>query len=176
MPTKEKINEVAALKELMTKSCNIIIADHTGINVEEMTALRRELKKSNAELRIAKNTLLKIAAKESGLEVINEYLAGPTSLIFGYDDPSAPARKVNDLQKKTERPKVKGYILDNRLLGLEDYKKIAQLPPKEVVLAQLVGSLDWPIVEFVMTLDAITKNLIGVVDAVAEQKKEQAES
>jgi large subunit ribosomal protein L10 len=174
MPTKEKINEVASLKEMMTKSRNIIVADHTGINVEEITALRRELRKSNAELRIAKNTLLKIAAKESGLEIIGEYLTGPTSLIFGYDDPSVPARVVHELQKKTERPKVKGYVLNSQLMGVDVFKKIAQLPTKEVVLAQLVGSLDWPIVEFVMTLDAVVKNFVGVVDAVADQKAEQA--
>ena len=174
MPTQEKVNEIAALKEMMAKSRNIIIADHTGINVEEITALRRELKKSKAELRIAKNTLLKIAARDSGFEIIGEYLTGPTSLIFGYDDPSVPARVVHELQKKTERPRVKGYILDRRLLGTDDFKKIAQLPPKEIVLAQLLGSINGPITGFVMTLEAVIRNFVGLIDALAEKKQEQA--
>jgi large subunit ribosomal protein L10 len=174
MPTKEKVNEVAVLKEMIARSHNIIIADHTGINVEEITALRRELKKSNAELRIAKNTLLKIAAKESGLEKMSNHFTGPTSLILGYDDPSVPARIVHELQKKTERPKIKGFVLDKEILGAEDFKKIAQLPPKEIVLANLVGSINGPILGFILTLDAVVRNFVGLVDALAEQKKDQA--
>jgi large subunit ribosomal protein L10 len=171
MPTEAKKKEVAVLKDKISRANNIIVTDHTGINVGELTGLRRDLKNSNAEFRIAKNTLIKIAVKESGLDNLVEYFVGPTSLIFGYDDPSLPARIIHKFQKDTEKPKVKAYILDSQLLSLEDFKTIAKLPSREELLANLVGSINWPIVEFVMTIEGVIKNLIGLFDALVEKEK-----
>lgn len=171
MPTETKKNEVAVLKNKISRANNIIVTDHTGINVGELTGLRRDLKNSNAEFRVAKNTLIRIAAKESGLENITEHFVGPTSLVFGYDDPSVPARIVYKFQEKTDKPKVKAYVLDNQLLSLEDFKVIAQLPPKEELLAKLVGSINGPIVEFVMTIEGVVRNFIRLLDALAEKGK-----
>jgi len=173
MPTQEKIDEVAILKEKFGRAKNMIITDHTGLNVADVTTLRRELKKSNAELRVAKNTLFKIAAKEAGLGDLADHFSGPTSLILGYDDPSVPARIVFELQKKIEKPQVKGYVLDSRLLGAADFKKIALLPPKEQVLSILIGTLDGPIVNFVMTLEGVIRKFVGLVDALAEKRTEE---
>jgi large subunit ribosomal protein L10 len=172
MPTQAKLDKVAVLKEMLTRAKHIIVTDHTGINVADMTILRRDLRKSNAEMKIAKNTLFKIAAKEAGLEELGNQFSGPTSIVLGYDEPSAPAKIVFDLNKKIEKPKIKGYVLDSQLLGTEDFKKIAQLPPREQVLAMLVGAIDGPIVNFVMTLDAVIRNFIGTIDALAEKRKE----
>jgi large subunit ribosomal protein L10 len=172
MPTQAKVEKVAALKEKLNKAKHIIVTDHTGINVADITVLRRELKKSNAELKIAKNTLFKIAAKEAGLDSLGVHFVGPTSLILGYDDPSVPARIVYELNKKIEKPKIKGYVLESQLLSADDFKKMAQLPPKEQVLAMLVGTINGPIVNFVMTLEAVVRNFIGTIDALAEKRKE----
>ena len=171
MPTKEKVSQVDLLKERLSRANSVIVTDHTGINVMDLTVLRRDLKKANAEFRVAKNTLLSIAAKESDLDKVTECFIGPTSLVFGFDDPSVPARIIYEYSKKTERPKVKAYILDNQLLSLGDFSKIAQLPPREQVLAILVASIEGPISNFVMTLDGVTRNCIGLIDALAEKKK-----
>lgn len=172
MPTQEKVKEVAILKEKIAAAKNIIITDHSGITVEDVTILRRELRKVNSELRVAKNTLLRMAARESGKSDLAKCFAGPTSLVLGYDDPAAPARVVFELNKKIEKPRVKAYILDNQILGVEEFKKIAQLPPRDVVLGQLIGAINGPIVMFVMTLEGAVRNLIGLIDALAEKKKE----
>ena len=171
MPTEAKKKEVVVLKDKLLKANNIIITDHTGINVGELTGLRRDLKNSKAEFRVTKNTLIKRAVKETGMENISEYLVGPTSLVFGYDDPSLPAKIIHRFQEKTERPKVKAYIVDNRLLSLEDFKVIAKLPSKEELLVSLVGSINWPIVGFVITIEGIIRNFIGLLDALVEKKR-----
>ncbi|MCP4582368.1 MAG: 50S ribosomal protein L10 [candidate division Zixibacteria bacterium] len=171
MPTKEKENQIALLKERFADANSVIVTDHTGINVADMTVLRRDLRNSNAEFRVAKNTLLRIAAKESDLEDIAEYFVGPTSMVFGFDDPSIPAKVIHDFSKKTDIPKVKAFILDNQLLTVEDYKKIALLPSKNEVLAMVIGAVEGPITGFVMTLDGVTRNFIGLLDALAEERK-----
>jgi large subunit ribosomal protein L10 len=171
MPTKEKEKQIAVLKERFEKANSFIITDHTGINVADLTVLRRDLKNANAEFRIAKNTLLKIAATESGNEQINDNFVGPTSMVFGFDDPSAPAKIVYEFSKKTEIPKVKAYVLDNQLYSIEDFKRIAQLPSREEVLALLMGAISGPIYGFIMTLNGTVRNFIGLIDAMAESKK-----
>ena len=171
MPAEVKKNEVAVLKDKIPKANNIIVTDHTGINVGELTGLRRVLKNSNAEFRVAKNTLIRIAARESGLENISEHLVGPTSLVFGFDDPSVPARIIYKSQRETEKPKVKAYVLDNQVLSLEDFQLIALLPPREKLLANLVASVNGPIVKFVMIIEGVIKNFIGLLNALAEKEK-----
>jgi large subunit ribosomal protein L10 len=171
MPTKEKENQIAVLKDKLNQAKSVIIADHTGINVADLTVLRRDLKKADAEFRVAKNTLLRRAAEETGSEKFSEYFIGPTSMVFGFDDPSVPAKIIYEFAKKTDIPKVKAYFLDNQLLTIEDFKRIAQLPPREQVLATVLGAVVGPISNFVMTLDGVTRNFIGLVDALAESKK-----
>ncbi len=171
MANQEKIKEVAVLKEKIAAAKNIIVTDHTSLTVEDMTVLRRDLRRANSELRVAKNTLFRIAAREAGKENLAGCFVGPTSLVLGYDDPAVPARIIFESNKKIEKPKVKAFILDNQILGVEDFKKIAQLPPREVVLAQLIGSIEGPIVNFIMTLEGVVRNFIGLVDALAEKNK-----
>lgn len=171
MPTKQKEQQIELLKEKFEKANSVIIADHTGLNVAGLTVLRRDLRKAKAEFRVAKNTLLKIAAKEKGIENLGEKFTGPTSMIFGFSDPSVPAKIVYEFSKKTDIPKVKAYILDNQLLTGSDFKRIAQLPSKEEVLAILMGSITGPISQFIMTLDGVTRNFIGLLDALAAKNK-----
>ena len=171
MPTKQKEQQIELLKEKFAKANSVIIADHTGINVADLTVLRRDLRKADAEFKIAKNTLLKLASKDKGIKGLDDNFVGPTAMIFGFDDPSAPAKIIYEFAKKTEIPKVKAYILDDQLLTGADFKKIAQLPSKEEVLATLIGSLDGVISQFILTLDGATRKFIGLLDALAEKNK-----
>jgi large subunit ribosomal protein L10 len=171
MPTKQKEQQVDLLKEKFSSARSIIVADHTGINVNDLTVLRRDLRKSNSEFRVAKNTLLKIAAGKAGLDDMVGFFDGPTSMVFGFDDPSVSARIIHEFWKKTDKPTIKAYCLENKLLTVEDFEKIAKLPPRDELLAQLLGSVQGPVVIFVMTLDGVIRNFIGLVDALAEKKK-----
>ena len=171
MATKAKENQVKLLAEKLTKAGNVIITDHTGINVNDLTGLRRDLRKSKAEMRVAKNTLLRLAADNSGLQDIKKHLIGPTSMVFGFDDPSVPARIIYEFQKKNKVPEVKGFILEGKLLDEADFKKIAQLPPREIVLAILIGAMNGSVTKFVLTINGVIRNFIGLVEALAEARK-----
>ncbi len=170
----EKEKTVNKLKEKLSLTKSLFLTDFRGLNVEEMTQLRRELKKGGAEYKITKNTMIRIAAKQSGFEGILNYLRGPTGLVFSYEDPVSPAKVLYQLHKRVEKPKIKVIWMEGRLLEENHLKTLAALPPKEVILAQIVSGLNSPMANFVGTLQGVLRNLVGVIDAIKEAKSNQA--
>jgi large subunit ribosomal protein L10 len=169
---RQKEQELANLKDKMAKATQIMVTDHTGINVEELTQLRRKLKEARGEFRVSKNTLLRLAVKDTDFAALTEHFIGPTSIVFGYDDPSVPAKIVYNSIKDNERPRFKAYYADGQVYGLEILKKIAELPPRNVVIATLIGTVEGPISQFIMVLEAATREFVGTLDALAKQKAE----
>jgi len=169
---KQKEQELASLKEKMARANQIVVADHTGINVADLTQLRRKLREAKSEFRVSKNTLLKLAVKNSDLAVLDEHFSGPTAIIFGYDDPSVPAKIVYDSIKDKEKPRFKAYYSNGKVYGIDVLKKIAELPPRNVVIAMLIGTVQGPISQFIMVLDAATREFIGTLDSLAKQRAE----
>jgi large subunit ribosomal protein L10 len=171
MDRTQKEKELASLKEKMANAKQIIVADHTGINVADMTILRRKLRDAKSEMRISKNTLLKLAVKDTGMSALDEHFNGPTSIIFGYDDPSVPAKIIYDSIKENEKPRFKAIFYDGRMYGPDSLKTFAELPPREVVLALLIGTVQGPISQFIMVLEAATREFVGTLEAVAKSKE-----
>jgi large subunit ribosomal protein L10 len=170
---KQKEQELASLKDKMARAKQIIIADHTGINVADLTILRRKLKDAKSEFRVSKNTLLKLAIKDSALSVLEKHFVGPTAVIFGYDDPSVPAKIIYDSIKDKEKPRFKAYYLDGQVYGQDILKQIAELPPREVVLAILIATVQGPIAQFIRVLDAASVEFVGTLDALAKSREEK---
>jgi len=171
MNKEQKRNEVAILKDKLAKANNIIIADHTGINVADITVLRRKLKGGGGEFRVAKNTLLKLAVKDTNLESLGRHFDGPTSVVLGYDDPASPAKIIYNSIKETEKPLFKSYFFEGNEYGLDFLKRIAELPSRDQVIAGLIGSVDGVISNFISLLEAATREFIGTLDALAEKGK-----
>jgi large subunit ribosomal protein L10 len=167
---EQKEKEIAVLKEKLARSKHVIVADHTGIDVEKINVFRKKLKEADSELRVAKNTFLKLAVKDTDLEDLAEHFVGPTSLIFGYDEPMAPAKVVRNSIKEIEKPQFKAYYYEGKLHEFDTFKMIADLPPKEQVLAALVSTVEAPISKFISLIDAATSELIGTIDALAESR------
>ena len=172
MKRADKEKEVATLKEKMAKAKQVIIADHTGIAVAELSILRRKLKEGESEFRVAKNTLLKLAVKDTDLAALDQHFSGATAVVFGYDDPTVPAKIVYESIKETEKPKFKAYYLDGAVHDFDTFKKLAELPPKDIVVAQLAASIEGPIVQLVMLLEAGTRDLVSTLEALVKQKGE----
>jgi large subunit ribosomal protein L10 len=168
---EQKEKEVAVLKDKLTRAKHLIVADHTGINVADVSALRRKLKEGNSELRVSKNTLLKLAVKDTDLQELQEHFEGPTSIICGYDDPSVPAKIVYESIKETEKPKFKSYFYDGAQRGFDFLKQIAQLPSRDVVIAGLISTVEGSITNFIMLLESATREFLGTLDALAESRK-----
>jgi large subunit ribosomal protein L10 len=167
----EKQQELADLKDKLSRAKHMIIADHTGINVADISALRRKLRENKSELRIAKNTLLKLAIKDSQHAALDKFLEGPTAVVFGYDDPGVPAKIIHDAIKENEKPKFKAYFIDGNVYGIEFLKQIAELPPREVVIAGLLGSVQGPITQFIMVIEAASREFVATLDALVKSKE-----
>jgi large subunit ribosomal protein L10 len=168
---EQKEKEVAVLKDMFSRSKHVTITDHTGINVADMTQLRRNLRGAQSEFRISKNTFFRLAVKDTEFETLTEQFVGPTSIVFGYDDPMDSAKVINQSIKDIEKPKFKSYYFEGQILGFDALKRIAELPSQEVVIAQLILTVEAPASNLISVLDAAAMEFVGTLDALAESRK-----
>ncbi len=166
----EKEKTVNELRKKLISAKSLFLTDFRGLNVEEMTKLRKELKKGGAEYKVSKNTLIRMAAQQSGFEGVLDHLRGPTGLVFSYDDPISPAKILYEVQKRVEKPKIKLIWIEGRLLDESHLKRLALLPSRQVLLAQIITGLNSPVANLVGTLQALLRDFVGVIDAIREQK------
>lgn len=151
----------------------VYVADYQGMTVEQISQLRRAMRAEKIKIRVAKNTLVRRAAKAAGYDALSDVLVGPNAFIFGFDDPVAPARIIREFKKKSklEKPAVGGFILDGHVLPGDRFEAVAALPSKQELVAQVVGSVQAPLTNFVYTLQGILREFVGTVTAIADQKK-----
>ncbi|WP_410747421.1 50S ribosomal protein L10, partial [Clostridium neonatale] len=137
--------KVAEIKEKLEKAQAVVLAKYQGLTVEEDTLLRKNLREAGIEYKVYKNTLVTLAVKELGIEGFDEYLEGPVSIAFGYDDVTAPARILNDFAKDHKALELKAGIVDGELYDAAKIQQLATIPSKEVLIAKLLGSIKSPI-------------------------------
>jgi large subunit ribosomal protein L10 len=147
--------KIAEIKEKLEKAQSIIISKYQGLTVEEDTSLRKSLREAGVEYKVYKNTLVSRAAKELGFEGIVQYLEGPVSIAFGYDDPTAPARTLNDFAKNHKALELKAGLVQGQLFDEAKVKELASIPSKEVLIAKLLGSFKAPLSNFAYLINAI---------------------
>jgi len=171
MPNQKNIDQVALLAEKLERAKAIYFTDYQGLDVANITDLRRRFTEESVEFRVAKNTLIKIAAEKSNLPELNEtVLAGPTALAIAYEEPATPARIIKEFTKTHEKPVVKGILFEGSMLDKEAFARIAALPSREVLLGQFVGLLQSPLTKLVRTLSGSMTKLVGVLESLKEQK------
>jgi large subunit ribosomal protein L10 len=171
-PEKERV--VSQLKDKLTQAKSLFLTDFTGLNVEEITELRRDFRKKDVEYNVAKNSLIRLAIQNTDFEGVSEHLEGPTGLVFGYDEATTPAKVLYEFQKKTEKPKVRVFWMEGKLFGEEELKRLARLPSRKELLAQILANVNSPMANLVGTLHAVLRNFIGLVDALQEAKSKTA--
>ena len=171
MPRAEKIEKVEEISENLTKAKSIFMADFTGLSVAEMTELRREFRKAEVNFVVVKNTLARLSAEKIGFEQMLPYLNGPTGLALAFGDPIAPARIISDFQKQKQKPKIKAAILEGELFDEEAAVKMKDIPPRDVLLGQVVSGLASPISSFVGGLKSILNQFVYVLNAIKEKKE-----
>ena len=150
MPNAQVLSEkqaiVASLTEKLQGAAAGVLVDYKGITVSEDTALRAELRKNNVEYAVVKNTLLRFAVNNCGMNELDDLLNGTTSLAICNDDPVAPARIVNDFAKKLgDRFSIKGGFMDGKVMPLNEVMALAEIPPIPVLRAQVLGTMLAPI-------------------------------
>lgn len=166
----EKKQVVQEIKEKLEESMLVVCTDFRGLKVEQISDLRRKLRLPDVEYRVLKNTMFRFALKEAGYEDIAEQISGPNAVIFSKNDPVGPAQIIFDFAKTNKQLEVKIGILEGKLLSPEDIKNLAQLPPRDVLLGQVVGTMQAPITSFVRVLNANLTGLVRALDGIREQK------
>ncbi|MCM8712075.1 50S ribosomal protein L10 [Clostridium sp. SYSU_GA19001] len=141
----------------MQKAQGMVFAKYQGLTVEEDTELRKKLREAGIEYKVYKNTLTTLAARELGLEGIVPYLEGPVSVAFGYEDATAPARILNDFAKTHKKLELKAGIVEGDVYDAKGVEKLASIPSREVLIAQLLGSFKAPLSNLAYLLNAIAE-------------------
>jgi|DewCreStandDraft_1066081.scaffolds.fasta_scaffold00108_7 large subunit ribosomal protein L10 len=168
MPTPEKVATVAELREKLARAQVVVLADYRGMKVPDLQQLRNQLRPTGSEFMVVKNTLLRLAAGEQG-QALAELLQGPTAAAFCYDDIAGAARVLNDLARTSRVFRIKGGILDGRVLSPAEVAQLATIPPRPQLLAQVVGGVQAPIANLLGLLQAGVSNLLLLIQARAEQ-------
>lgn len=162
---------VEEIKEKIENAESIMLVDYRGLNVQQITELREKYREANVDYKVYKNTMLRFAFKDSGLEDFNEFLVGPSAVAFGYDDPVQAAKITADFAKDNDKLEIKAGIVDGKVIDLDEIKRLASLPPKEVLVAQVVGGLNAPIQGFANVLQGTMRSLVIALNAIAEQQE-----
>jgi large subunit ribosomal protein L10 len=164
---KEAVREMA---EKVRSAKAVILADYRGLTVAQDTEMRTALRKAGIEYKVVKNSITRFAARENGLEDIIPFLEGPTAIAISNTDPVAPAKTLSDFAKKYEKFNLKAGIVEGRVISQEGIKALAELPPREVLVAKVLGGLKSPIYGFANVLNANLRGLVVALNAIAEQK------
>jgi large subunit ribosomal protein L10 len=173
VPKQYKLDTVASVKDKLSSSKSIVVADYRGLSVSEMTDLRTRLRKEGVELRVVKNRLAKIALSESNMDPMDAHLKGMTAIAFGMTDPVSPAKVLAGYAKENEKLKIIAGQMDNQVLDIAGINELAQLPSREVLLGRLLGSLTSPVQKLAYGLNQTVAKVVYAVDAVGRKKAEQ---
>ena len=167
---KQKITE--DLHDRFTKSAVVVVTDYKGLDVSAINELRRKLREEDIEFQVVKNSLLIRAAKDTGVALIQDYFKGPSAVALSYSDPVAPAKILTQFAKDNQKLEIKGGVLNDKVLDADAIKALAKLPSREVLLGQLLATLNEVPTSFVRTLAEIPRSLLNVLTAIRDQKEE----
>lgn len=173
MPTPQKAAQIDALVDSFERSQLTVVANYRGLSVSQLQELRGNLRESNAEFTVAKNTLTRIAAGKVGVEIPGEFLEGPTALMFAYEDVVAPAKALTDFVRSSRVLELKVGLMEGQTFNSSDLEALASLPPREELLGKLVGMLASPMSRVVGVLGGPSRSLAYVLNARAEQLGEE---
>lgn len=169
---EEKARIVEELKDRFSNSSSSILVDYRGLTVEEVTELRKQFREAGVEYKVYKNTLTEIAVKELGLDELVPYLAGPTAIAFGVNDPVAPAKILTEAIKKLKKMELKVGLVDSKVvIDANEIKNLAALPSREELIAKLLGTMNAPITGLVTVLNGPIRGLACALNAIKEQKE-----
>lgn len=158
----QKKHIVGEISDKLKNSVSTIVVDYRGLDVSELTELRKQLREAGIDFKVYKNTMVRRAAEEAGLKGLNEFLTGPNAIAFSTEEVVAPAKILNSFAKEHEALEIKTGVIEGTITSVEDVKAIAELPNREGLLSMLLSVLQAPM-----------RNFALATKAVADQKEEQ---
>jgi large subunit ribosomal protein L10 len=166
----EKVESVTELHEKFARAVSAVLADFRGLTVQELTDLRQQLREASLELAVVKNTLARLAVQDTPYEGLSPYLKGPTSITFSYRNVVAPAKVLNAYVKKQPKLAVRAGLFEGELVPAEKIAEIADLPSRDVILAQALAAMQGPLAGLVGILQGILGTFIGTLQALHDKK------
>ena len=170
MPSEKNQEELAQLTEKLDKAKAVYFTDFLGLDVSSITELRSEFFKASIEFKVAKNTLLKLAAENINLEGLDDFLVGSTAIAISYDEPTAPAKVLKKFTEDHDKPEVKAILFDGEVLDGSEYLKFATLPTKDELLTKLVLMVNSPITILARTLSSSMTNFVNGLNNLKNTK------
>lgn len=160
---KQEAVDVVTAK--LRESATTVVADYRGLNVTQVTELRKQLREAGVEFQVLKNTLVRRATAAAELSELDEVLTGPTAIAFSADDAVAPAKIISEFAKKNDALKVKGGVVEGRVVGVDQIKALADLPSREGLLSMLLSVLQAPVRNFALAVKAVAEKEEGSASA-----------
>ncbi len=164
---------VKELNERFKTRPSLFVVEYKGLTVKDIEGLRRRLKKAKTDFRVTKNTLLKIASRETDIEKIKDLFQGPTAVVICKEDPVAVVKVLTESIKGLPLLKLKGGIVEGKAIGIDEVSKLSQLPSRELLLAQLLGLLSAQISNLMGTLIELERRLLYALNAIKEMKEKK---
>jgi large subunit ribosomal protein L10 len=173
-PRPEKVAVVDEVREKLAGADAALLTEYRGLTVKQLAELRRALRPAGGEYKVYKNTLVRFAAREVAEDRLDSMLTGPTAITFVQGDPAAVAKALRDYAKGHPALVLKGGLLGDKIVTGKDVEALADLPSRDVLLGQLAGTLQAPIVKLASLLQALPRNLAYGLQAVLDQRRGEA--
>lgn len=176
MPSESRIQQVAILREKLQGAEAVFLCEYRGLTVAKITALRAAIRNAGGEMTVAKNTLMEISLREESMPVPDSLMTGPNAFTVARKDPAGVAKVIRDFAKEkgNDALVIKGAILGQHVLGADQVKALADLPSRDILLAQVAGTMIAPVRGLVTVLSGTTRGLVTCLTRIREQKEEQA--
>ncbi|MBU1172075.1 MAG: 50S ribosomal protein L10 [Proteobacteria bacterium] len=171
MDIKQKKEIVTSLHEDLKRSKIVIATDFKGLDVASVTQLRSELTKENIDYRVIKNTLLRRASEDTDVALLRDLFKGPSAIAISYDDPVSPAKILTKFSEANNKLEIKGAVMEGRLLDINGIKALSSLPSREVLLGQLLATMNAVPTGIVQVLAAVPRGFLNALQAIKEQKE-----
>jgi large subunit ribosomal protein L10 len=173
-PRPEKVAVVDEVREKLAGADAALLTEYRGLTVKQLAELRRALRPAGGEYKVYKNTLVRFAAREVAEDRLDSMLTGPTAITFVQGDPAAVAKALRDYAKSHPALVLKGGLLGDKIVTGKDVEALADLPSRDVLLGQLAGTLQAPIVKLASLLQALPRNLAYGLQAMLDQRRDEA--
>ena len=174
MLKSQKAEVIEELEGEIREATALIVADYRGLSVTAISEVRNGLRPLDATFRVSKNTLARIAAERVGTDGLAGMLTGPTAIAFCKGDPAAVAKRLSDVARETRILRLKGAVVEGQALDEAGVRRLATLPPREVLQAQVVGVLAAPLQQLVTLLSAAPREFVVVLDQIIQKKQAEA--
>ena len=172
MPTEAKNEAIRTLSDKFSRASSAVMADYQGISAAGLTEVRGFMRERSIEFMVVKNTLARLAAKNTQLEVLDGNFRGPVSLVVSYDDPIGPAKAIADFSKTQPDKELEVLcgVIDGKKISSAEVQALAKLPPKEVLIAQMLSAMQGPTTNFVGVFQGLLRKFVGTLEAIKNKK------